>query len=40
MYARSDVVYANNIISLSELKLVEAELWVRNNPINANILAE
>ena len=41
IYARVDIVYDNNnIISLSELELIEPELWFRNNPISANILAE
>jgi len=41
MYARVDLVYDNNNEpSLSELELIEPELWFRNNPISANILAE
>ena len=41
IYARVDIVYDNNnIISLSELELIEPELWFRNNPISANILAK
>lgn len=41
IYARVDIVYDNdNIISLSELELIEPELWFRNNPISANLLAE
>jgi len=41
MYARVDIVYDNNnTISLSELELIEPELWFRNNPISANLLAE
>ena len=41
LYARVDIVYDNNnIISLSELELIEPELWFRNNPISANLLAE
>ena len=41
VYARVDLVYDNNnTISLSELELIEPELWFRNNPISANLLAE
>jgi glutathione synthase/RimK-type ligase-like ATP-grasp enzyme len=41
IYARVDIVYDNNnIISLSELELIEPELWFRNNPISAKLLAE
>ena len=41
MYARVDIVYDNNnTISLSELELIEPELWFRNNPTSANLLAE
>ena len=41
LYSRVDIVYDNyNILSLSELELIEPELWFRNNPISANILAE
>jgi glutathione synthase/RimK-type ligase-like ATP-grasp enzyme len=41
IYARVDIVYDNNNeLSLSELELIEPELWFRNNPISANILAE
>ena len=41
IYARVDIVYDNNnILSLSELELIEPELWFRNNPISANLLAE
>ena len=41
LYARVDIVYDNNnIISLSELELIEPELWFRNNPTSANLLAE
>jgi len=41
IYARVDIVYDNNnIISLSELELIEPELWFRNNPISTNLLAE
>ena len=41
VYSRVDLVYDNNnTICLSELELIEPELWFRNNPISANILAE
>ena len=41
IYARVDIVYDNNnIISLSELELIEPELWFRNNPLSADLLAE
>ena len=41
VYARVDLVYDNNNIpSLSELELIEPELWFRNNPTSANLLAE
>ena len=41
LYARVDIVYDNNnILSLSELELIEPELWFRNNPTSANLLAE
>jgi glutathione synthase/RimK-type ligase-like ATP-grasp enzyme len=41
VYARVDLVYDNNnILSLSELELIEPELWFRNNPTSANLLAE
>ena len=41
MYARIDIVYDNNNNpSLSELELIEPELWFRNNPEAATILAE
>ena len=41
IYARVDLVYDNNnIISLSELELIEPELWFRNNPMSAKLLAE
>ena len=41
MYARVDLVYDNNNEpSLSELELIEPELWFRNNPKAAEQLAE
>ena len=41
IYARVDIVYDNdNIISLSELELIEPELWLRNNPTSAKILTK
>ena len=41
MYARVDIVYDNsNKLSLSELELIEPELWFRNNPTSANLLAQ
>ena len=41
VYARVDLVYDNNnTLSLSELELIEPELWFRNNPNSANLLAE
>ena len=41
MYARVDMVYDNNNeLSLSELELIEPELWFRNNPKAAEQLAE
>ena len=41
VYARVDLVYDNNnILSLSELELIEPELWFRNNPTSANLLGE
>jgi len=41
IYARVDLVYDNNNkVSLSELELIEPELWFRNNPTSTNILAE
>ena len=40
-YARVDIVYDNkNQISLSELELIEPELWFRNNPSSAAKLSE
>ena len=40
-YARVDIIYDNkNNPSLSELELIEPELWFRNNPQSANMLAE
>ena len=41
IYARVDFIYDNNSkISLVELELIEPELWFRNNPNSAKILAE
>ena len=41
MYARVDIVYDNeNNLALSELELIEPELWFRNNPKSATLLAE
>ena len=41
IYARVDIVYDNNNHpSLSELELIEPELWFRNNPKSAEMLAE
>ena len=41
VYARVDIVYDNNNeISLGELELIEPELWFRNNPNSAKLLAE
>ena len=41
VYARVDVIYDNNNkISLSELELIEPELWFRNNEESADLLAE
>ena len=40
IYARVDIVYDNNNQpSLSELELIEPELWFRNNPNSAEMLA-
>ena len=40
IYARIDIVYDNqDIPSLSELELIEPELWFRNNPNAAEKLA-
>lgn len=40
IYARVDVFYDNDgILALSELELIEPELWFRNNPKAANLLA-
>jgi len=40
MYARVDVVYDNNnMLSLCELELIEPELWFRNYPKTADLLA-
>ena len=41
IYARVDIVYDNNNQpSLSELELIEPELWFRNNPKAAEKLAK
>ena len=41
MYARVDLIYDNNNkISLSELELIEPELWFRNNKSSAKLLAK
>ena len=41
MYARVDLVRDNsNSIAVSELELIEPELWFRNNPIAADLLAQ
>ena len=41
VYARVDIVYDNNNkISIGELELIEPELWFRNNPNSAKLLAE
>ncbi len=41
IYARVDIIYDNNNKpSLSELELIEPELWFRNNPKSATFLAE
>lgn len=41
IYARVDIIYDNNnLISLSELELIEPELWFRNNLESADLLAE
>ena len=40
LYARVDIVYDNEgQISLGELELIEPELWFRNNPKSAKLLA-
>jgi hypothetical protein len=40
IYARIDIVYDNNNeLSLSEIELIEPELWLRNNPTCADIFA-
>ena len=40
LYARVDIVYDNNgQVSLGELELIEPELWFRNNPNSAKLLA-
>ena len=41
LYARVDIIYDNNgNPSLSELELIEPELWFRNNPKSAEKLSE
>ncbi len=41
IYARVDIVYDNlGDLSLSELELIEPELWFRNNPQSAKLLAK
>lgn len=41
IYARVDIVYDNNnLLSLSELELIEPELWFRNHPDSAIDLSE
>lgn len=41
IYARVDIVYDNNNqLSLSELELIEPELWFRNNSKSVEILAD
>jgi len=41
IYARVDIVNDNsNNLSLSELELIEPELWFRNNPTSAKLLAD
>jgi glutathione synthase/RimK-type ligase-like ATP-grasp enzyme len=41
IYARVDITYDNNNnLSLIELELIEPELWFRNNPRSALLLAE
>ena len=41
IYARVDIVYDNNNQpSLSELELIEPELWFRNNPNSAEMLSK
>ena len=39
VYARVDIVYDNNKPSLSELELIEPELWFRNYPKATELLA-
>ena len=40
MYSRVDIVYDNNNKpSLTEIELIEPELWFRNNPAAASKLA-
>jgi glutathione synthase/RimK-type ligase-like ATP-grasp enzyme len=40
-YARVDIIYDNkNEASLSELELIEPELWFRNNKNSAKLLAK
>ena len=41
LYARVDLIYDNNNkISLSELELIEPELWFRKNKSSAKLLAK
>ena len=41
IYARVDILYDNkNSLAVSELELIEPELWFRNNPKSASILAK
>ena len=41
LYARVDVFYDNsNCLALGELELIEPELWFRNHPQAATLLAE
>ena len=41
MYSRVDVLWDNdNEIALSEIELIEPELWFRNNPEAATLMAE
>ena len=39
IYARVDIINNNNQPSLSELELIEPELWFRNNIKSAEMLA-
>ena len=41
VYARVDVIWDNkNMLCVSELELIEPELWFRRNPLAADLLAE